>query len=161
MSLMQHSVRPTSPSHLRIMHRPVQHSSISGSLPLNKANVKVGPLSSLIIKMCRVNVPYFVVCRRVGSHLQATVRAAQRAVRCCPVVKLARFEIQLSHQMLQLKSVFMMSVSCCARGHDKMDTLLRSPHQHSTQFAVHNKRATCFGHAGPSSVRTCTVQSAL
>ena len=69
-----------------------------------------------------------------GAWARIYRRSAQHGVRCCPVAKLARFAVQLSHQMPQLKPVFMVSVSrvsvrnsCCARGHDKMDTLLRSP----------------------------------
>jgi hypothetical protein len=67
--------------------------------------------------------------------------------------------------MLQLKSVIMVSISrisvrntCCARGHDKMDTSRRGSEQHIMQSAMHNKRAACFGLAGPSSVRSCAVQ---
>jgi len=132
-----------------------------------------------------VNVPHFAVCSRVGPRGQCTpLRGLQsrgpagsmyptsrsagawaRGVCCCAVVNLARFAVQLSHRTLQLKPVFMPSVSrlsvrnsCCARGHDEMDTLLRSPDQHSMQFAMRNKRAKCFGHAGLLSVRTCTVQ---
>ena len=100
-----------------------------------------------------------------GAWARIYRRSAQHGVRCCPVAKLARFAVQLSHQMPKIKPVFMVSVSrfsvrnsCCARGHDKMDTLLRSPDEHSMQFAMHNKRATCFGHAGLSSVRQCKVQ---
>jgi hypothetical protein len=85
------------------MQRTVQYNSTSGWLSLSKANVKVGPLYSLIMKMCRVNVPYLAVCRRVDSQL---LPGEQHAVCWCPVVKLVRLAIQLSHQMLQLKFRF-------------------------------------------------------
>ena len=39
--------------------------------------------------MCGVTVPHLAVCRPVDPHLQTTVRAAQRGVRCCPVAELS------------------------------------------------------------------------
>lgn len=88
------------------MQRTVQLNSISVCLSLNKANVKVRPLSSLIIKIFRVNLPYLAVCRRVGPRLQTTVTDALLSCR-----ETGAFRHSIVTPNAKLKSVCTVSVS--------------------------------------------------